>query len=228
MLGDNIKAARLSKKYSLSALAEKCNMSTGYLSDLEKNKKDNPTKNTLGKIAEALGVSVERLTGESLSSIIKNRLKELNMTTEELINKSGVSKRFFDTLDEHIPENESDYEPLDKIAKVLSMSKGVLYAAYARQEIPVYDGPAQTLEDARRDFSDPLPKDDESALLATYRQLTPPGKSDVRNFADYTLTKERQSAIREAPITMAAHNEAKLTRKENRLMAQDAKDMENE
>lgn len=75
---------------------------------------------------------------------------------------------------------------------------------------------------------------DETTLLHTYRKLSPEGKSDVRNFAEYTLSKEQQASTKES-ITptylkvaekpdvylQAAHNDADLTEEEKKLMEQD-------
>jgi|LSQX01.1.fsa_nt_gb transcriptional regulator with XRE-family HTH domain len=76
---------------------------------------------------------------------------------------------------------------------------------------------------------------DETNLLHIYRQLTPDGKSDVRNFADYTLTKEQHSItkenltqpylqVAESPESVylaAAHNDAESTEEELELMRKD-------
>ncbi len=59
---------------------------------------------------------------------------------------------------------------------------------------------------------------DETSLISTYRELSAIGKSDVRNFVAYTLTKEQQSIAEE---TRAAHNDAPITDEEIALMNQD-------
>jgi len=82
LLGDNIKKIRESKKYSINFLARKCNMSVGYLSDLEKNKKDNPSKDMLQKIADALEVPISSFFDDdmiddfTISDVLKNMLSE--------------------------------------------------------------------------------------------------------------------------------------------------------
>lgn len=59
MLGDNIKRIREAKKISINALSKMCGISPGYLSDIEKNKKENPSIEILNKLSLALDVSLE-------------------------------------------------------------------------------------------------------------------------------------------------------------------------
>ena len=66
MIGENIKKLRERKNISLNAFARKCNMSPGYLSDLEKGKKLNPSMDLLDKIASELGVTVQQLLKENI------------------------------------------------------------------------------------------------------------------------------------------------------------------
>lgn len=65
MMGDNIRNAREAKGLSINALAKKCNISPGYLSDIEKGKKDNPSIDLLRSIAEVLETTIGKLvTGD--------------------------------------------------------------------------------------------------------------------------------------------------------------------
>jgi XRE family transcriptional regulator of biofilm formation len=66
MLGDNIKKLREQKGLSINALANICNISPGYLSDLEKNNKQNPSTSMLEKISSVLGVSAQTLLKENM------------------------------------------------------------------------------------------------------------------------------------------------------------------
>lgn len=61
MLGENIKKLRELRGLSINALAKLCNVSPGYISDLEKNKKQNPSTDLLERIAIALAVNVQDL-----------------------------------------------------------------------------------------------------------------------------------------------------------------------
>ena len=65
MLGDNIKRIRNYRKLTLSEIANKCSISVGYLSDIENNKKSNPSSDILNKIAKALRVPKEYLFVDS-------------------------------------------------------------------------------------------------------------------------------------------------------------------
>ncbi|MGO5072398.1 helix-turn-helix domain-containing protein [Clostridium sporogenes] len=68
MLGENIKKLRTSMRLSINALAKACQMSPGYLSDLEKGKKDNPSIDVLEKIANKLNVTVQQLFKEDIET----------------------------------------------------------------------------------------------------------------------------------------------------------------
>lgn len=56
-IGSTLKKLRKDSKLTQKALADKCNMSRGYLADLEADRY-NPSIDTLKNIANALGVSV--------------------------------------------------------------------------------------------------------------------------------------------------------------------------
>lgn len=59
-LGDNIRKIRQRNKMSQGDLSRAMNVDMAYISYIESGKK-NPTLSTLEKIAEALGVSVDKL-----------------------------------------------------------------------------------------------------------------------------------------------------------------------
>ena len=60
-VGQQIKRYRMAAGMHAADLAEKVGMSRGYLSNLESGKQDTPSAKLLGKIAAALGVSVQDL-----------------------------------------------------------------------------------------------------------------------------------------------------------------------
>lgn len=84
--GQRIKMIRNKLGFTQDKLASDANMSRSYLADVE-NDRYNPSFDTLERIAEALNVSTDRLTGESASSIIENRLNEKGVTLEEIAKK---------------------------------------------------------------------------------------------------------------------------------------------
>lgn len=138
-------------------MARLSGVNAGYISSIEKGSRKNPSIKILNKIANALGVAVERLTGESASSIIENRLDEMKATYEELAKKAGVPLFWLQNLDSFTPgewggEDDVAYKWIAKVADVLGIPTGILRAALARQEIPVYDGPHPTPEE---DFGRP-------------------------------------------------------------------------
>ena len=99
MLGNNINKIRIKKDIKLSALAKMVNISPGYLSDLEKGNKQNPSLDIINKIAEALNVPAEYLLKQSAKAIIEDRLEKKDMSFEDLSNLSNLSIAYFDKLD---------------------------------------------------------------------------------------------------------------------------------
>ncbi|MED5243391.1 helix-turn-helix domain-containing protein [Priestia sp. LL-8] len=72
MIGDRIKEMRLQKRYSITRLAEKAQISKSYLSQIEKGSNSNPSLQMLHKIAASLGTSVDYLIDETNEHIEAN------------------------------------------------------------------------------------------------------------------------------------------------------------
>lgn len=138
MLSENIKKIRINKGLGLNQTARKAGISGSYLSDIENGKKENPTVTTLTKIADALEVPLDYLTRKSAKAMIEDKLEELNVTFEELSDKTNVPITFFDNLNSIIPD-EGDYERIQVIAWALDIEPTDLANALHRQEPPVYD-----------------------------------------------------------------------------------------
>ena len=67
LIAKNIKERRKQRKWSQEYLAEKCDLSAQYISQIE-TKKKMASLETVGKIAEALGVNIESLPGNPMES----------------------------------------------------------------------------------------------------------------------------------------------------------------
>ena len=65
MLSNKSKELRKEKGYTFAKLSELSGISTGRLSDLATGKRNNPTMDTLIKLADALGVSLDELVGRN-------------------------------------------------------------------------------------------------------------------------------------------------------------------
>lgn len=63
MLSNIIEELRKEKGYTFAKLSELSGISTGRLSDLASGKRNNPTMDTLIKLADALSVSLDELVG---------------------------------------------------------------------------------------------------------------------------------------------------------------------
>ena len=83
MLGDNIKRLRLSKGIGLNETARRANITGGYLSSIENNKRTNVGTETLQSIADAIGVSISEFYNDNILNDIKNTIKK--ETTNDMI-----------------------------------------------------------------------------------------------------------------------------------------------
>jgi DNA-binding XRE family transcriptional regulator len=113
----------------------------------------NPQIETLISVAEALGTSVDKLSGQSIGALIEDRLLIANSTMESLAEITGIPLEKLQDIDNAQPQ-PWDYETggiIDKLSKALFLSKGVLSAAFSRQEPSSYEGPRSSPAD---DFSD--------------------------------------------------------------------------
>ncbi|MHB8063374.1 MAG: helix-turn-helix domain-containing protein [Ruminiclostridium sp.] len=190
-IGKRIKKVRKNLGFTQDNLASRANISRSYLADVE-NGRYNPSFNTLERIAGALEVSVDRLTGESASSIIEARLDEIGMTLSELAEKSKVPLTFLENLDSIVPDLEGDggeqcYSYMSSIAWVLGIPGSKLRLAFARQEIPAskYDNiPKSSAAEA---FSEPYldNKTDNSTQIKTI----------AAHFKNKTISEEKLKSI---------------------------------
>lgn len=193
-LGQRIKELRKKKSLTQNELARLANMSRSYLADVENNRY-NPSLSTLENIADVLGVPLDRLTGESASSIIDDKLEEKRMTLEDLAKQANVSLHWLQNLDTFIPGqlggNEIGYKWITQVAKVLGLPGGKLRSALARQEVPAYDGPISSVEE---DFGDVNFIKEDSAKYKTDRPETT--NPDIRMIARAGLSNEESAQLR--------------------------------
>ena len=61
MYKNRIKEYRIEKGLTLRELADKCGISTGYLSHLEKGSRDNPSKEVMENISVVLNKSIPEI-----------------------------------------------------------------------------------------------------------------------------------------------------------------------
>jgi len=89
-VGLKIKEVRLKKRLSQESLAEKCNLSTAYISYIEQGKKSLSLKSIV-LIANNLGVTVDLLLGDEMKNnsymdlTINNIIKDCNIQEKQII-----------------------------------------------------------------------------------------------------------------------------------------------
>ncbi|WP_394556913.1 helix-turn-helix domain-containing protein [Priestia aryabhattai] len=98
MIGDRIKEMRLQKRYSITRLAEKAQISKSYLSQIEKGSNSNPSLQMLHKIAASLGTSVDYLINETNEHTEAETAPYITEEWMELLSKAiskGMTKEDF-------------------------------------------------------------------------------------------------------------------------------------
>lgn len=138
MIGDNIKSFRELKNYKLSQLAKECGISAGYLSDIEKNIKKNPSLDVLNKIAEVLGVSLnDLLSTEEKLNLMTNSMKKinemakkgLNYNKNNIIKESGIpycyepGNFFAENFSKEVFSKEEQKEIINYVKYIISKRK---------------------------------------------------------------------------------------------------------
>ncbi|MDD2401972.1 MAG: helix-turn-helix transcriptional regulator [Clostridia bacterium] len=180
--GRKLKKLREKKEITQQELANLLKVGRSTIAGYETKNKQ-PDYDKLQKLANYFNVSIDYLIGESASSIIEDKLEELEMTLEELAKKSGVPLAFFKNLDEIVPDFEIDlgeqcYTYITTIAWILGIPCSRLRLAFARQEIPSNQYPNCT-STAKEDFNQPTTPEatienvihDDPELLSFFQEL---------------------------------------------------------
>jgi DNA-binding XRE family transcriptional regulator len=159
-IGDRIKQARTLRNYTLDDIANEIGVAKSTIQRYENGLISKPKLPVLQAIADSLrvnpawisGQDVSMISDDSLSSILNTRLDETGMTLEEVSKKSKVSLHWLQHLETFTPgefgPDEIGYTWITKVAEVVGLPGGKLRAALAKQEIPTYEGPMQTADEA--------------------------------------------------------------------------------
>ncbi|MEB6547604.1 helix-turn-helix domain-containing protein [Heyndrickxia sporothermodurans] len=101
MIGERIKKLRMEKGYSITQLAALAGISKSYLSYIERDLRNNPSLEFLGKIAKPLDTTIEFLLHENIEN--ENEMKLIDEEWQKLLNhaiSNGLNKEDFQTLQE--------------------------------------------------------------------------------------------------------------------------------
>ena len=126
MLGENIKKIRLSKALTIKDLADSTGLTVGYLSNLERGEKTNPSYEVIQKIANALSVPMVDFYKEEppkniLGYNIKRLRKEKNITLKDLEEKTGITNSYISAIENGRKINPSQ-EKLEMLANALNVN----------------------------------------------------------------------------------------------------------
>lgn len=150
-IGSRIKQARTLRNYTLDYIANEIGVAKSTIQRYENGLISNPKLPVLQAIADCLRVNPAWLSGkdvpmlreDSLSSIINNKLQELNISLEYVSQKANVSLYWLQNIDTFIPgqfgDDEIGYEWITRVSEVLEIPSSILRTALAKQEIPVSD-----------------------------------------------------------------------------------------
>ncbi len=215
-IGERIKKIRNEGGLSTYDLSKITGISQSSISKMENGKRkiDNIA---LEKIAAALNVSIERLTGESVSCIIEQRLEDLNTSLGEVAKKADVPLKWLENIDSFIPgEMEfgdyTSYNWISKVAESLDIPGGVLRAALARQEIPLPDMREIRSVTAQEAFGFPKSNSvnnanehiqlnsSEVSHIKKYRKLDDRGKEIIETVLDKELLRTEELQAKQAHI----------------------------
>ena len=94
-VGETIKSLRLEKKYSISELSEKANVSKSYLSYIERGIQGNPSLQVLSRLADNLDTTVEYLMGQQNMKAARMPVDEEWVGLVDEAIKNGISKEDF-------------------------------------------------------------------------------------------------------------------------------------
>ena len=129
MLSNKIEKLRKEKGYTFAKLSELTRISTGRLCDLATGKRNNPTMDTLIKLADALDVTLDELVGRgdgwnltqgiciACAWMIKNHNEEAMVVdmlasmhiTKELMQQEHIAEEDYEILSEAIDSNWGRY-----------------------------------------------------------------------------------------------------------------------
>ncbi|MDA8228805.1 MAG: helix-turn-helix transcriptional regulator [Desulfitobacterium hafniense] len=181
-MSNNLKRYLKSAGMTQTELSVKTGLAASTISDYV-NGRTLISPSNLQKIADALDIMVDNLTGEALFNIIEDRVNELGISIPELSEKAEVPLSFLRDLESFVPWVE-DYDYVIKIAKVLNLRPERLQAALSRLEPPPNDEVNDyDYLDALRDFS--VIRDDESH----------PNENGKLKDYSFKLTKEEHLAV---------------------------------
>ncbi|GMA52578.1 hypothetical protein GCM10025857_39350 [Alicyclobacillus contaminans] len=199
IVGATIKELMDRRGITAYRLAKDTGVSYTGVSKILNGSTKNPQIDVLSTIADYFGVSVDYLLGQSIGALIESRMKEIDMSWDELSKKTGITLDKLKDLDQLQPE-PWDYEPnglIDRLATALEMDRKVLASAYTRQEPPGYDGPRESIEEAFGPAFDHLTAKDEHDIARDLERIMESLESDsALAFDGEPLTDEDKELLR--------------------------------
>ncbi|MEF2966846.1 helix-turn-helix transcriptional regulator [Paenibacillus sp. M1] len=134
-IGDQIEALMKKNKITRLKLSKDTDIPYTTLTQIINGRTKNPQVNALKIIADYFNVSLDYILGKSPKAIIEQRMAELNMTIDELSEKTGLPKNTLENLDTYIHRDEDFKEGglIVQLVEALSIDPNILVMAFMRQ-----------------------------------------------------------------------------------------------
>lgn len=134
-IGDQIEALMKKNKITRLKLSKDTDIPYTTLTQIINGRTKNPQVNALKIIADYFNVSLDYILGKSPKAIVEQRMAELNMTIDELSEKTGLPKNTLENLDTYIHRDEDFKEGglIVQLVEALSIDPNILAMAFMRQ-----------------------------------------------------------------------------------------------
>lgn len=134
-IGDQIEALMKKNKITRLKLSKDTDIPYTTLTQIINGRTKNPQVNALKIIADYFNVSLDYILGKSPKAIVEQRMAELNMTIDELSEKTGLPKNTLENLDTYIHRDEDFKEGglIVQLVEALSIDPNILVMAFMRQ-----------------------------------------------------------------------------------------------
>lgn len=184
---DRIRMTRRVKDLTGAEVAEKLGISTQYYYNIERGRRKLSADHAM-KLAELFGVSLDYLLGQSVQSLIEDKLHRSGVTIGELAERAQVSRAFIEGLGQ-APLSAADTATLHRVAEALGLDRDELQAAAATP-------PAELAQNEKAPTNaGPTAADDDMETMAAHHEgedWTEEELEEIRQFKEFVRSKRNR------------------------------------